>query len=555
MKKLSLFFGAWAAFSQLANAQNNNLVVFSNDGYKFFLLVNGVQQNQTAYTNVKIQDLDYDVVKVKVVFENNSMKAIDKTIYFNHEQPDLEHVYSIKPAKKGEFKLGFLTSSPVSNSKSDPNQWSVTYGNSSTATYAGGTTVPQNSTGTGSVTNTNTNTNTNVSANAVTTTTTSTSNGSVGVNVSGGGVSGGSSVQTNGNTASTNVNAGGISGGSSVTENPNGSVNINMGMGGFGMNINITGDLNGDGIMNGDEVWGNTPATNAGSTVTTSSTTTTTTTTTVNGQTNSNAWGNNNTTVTNNGNTNSNSNTWGTPANTNTNTNTNTNNSAWGSTNTSTNNSTLATTNDCYTPMLDSDFKKLETSIKAKTFGSEQTSVFKQAIDKNCLSTAQVKSIMLILKHDDDRLKIAEMAYAKCSDKHNFYQVNDAFIFGSSMATLEKKIGKQTKGSDMTAGSASVQCYYPMSKADFDALHKSVKAKSFDDERQLIAKQAITKSCVSSEQVKNLMLLFTHDDSRLELAKTAYPYCSDKNNYYQVNDSFKFSGASEKLEKAIKEQK
>ena len=36
----------------------SNLVIFSEDGYKFFIILNGIRQNEVAQTNVKVMGLN-----------------------------------------------------------------------------------------------------------------------------------------------------------------------------------------------------------------------------------------------------------------------------------------------------------------------------------------------------------------------------------------------------------------------------------------------------------------------------------------------------------------
>ena len=51
----------------------NNLVVFCNEGERFTLILNGVQQNQSPETNVRVVGLDLKVYQVKVIFENHKI--------------------------------------------------------------------------------------------------------------------------------------------------------------------------------------------------------------------------------------------------------------------------------------------------------------------------------------------------------------------------------------------------------------------------------------------------------------------------------------------------
>ncbi len=90
-----------------------------------------------------------------------------------------------------------------------------------------------------------------------------------------------------------------------------------------------------------------------------------------------------------------------------------------------------------------------------------------------------------------------------------------------------------------------------MSREAFIHLKSTLDNTSFDSNRVKIAKQAIAANYVRSWQVKELLSHFSFESNRLELAKFAYPYTLDKQNYFMVNDGFRFSSSSERLNRHI----
>jgi hypothetical protein len=94
-------------------------------------------------------------------------------------------------------------------------------------------------------------------------------------------------------------------------------------------------------------------------------------------------------------------------------------------------------------------------------------------------------------------------------------------------------------------------CPYPMSYADFEQAKQSIRSKSFDESKLTIAKQIINTNCLLSSQVKEIMLLFSFEDTRLDLAKFAYGHTLDIGNYYKLNDAFTFESSIEELNRYI----
>ncbi|MFH2141714.1 MAG: DUF4476 domain-containing protein [Bacteroidota bacterium] len=88
---------------------------------------------------------------------------------------------------------------------------------------------------------------------------------------------------------------------------------------------------------------------------------------------------------------------------------------------------------------------------------------------------------------------------------------------------------------------------YGMSLNEFNNLKYTIMNSSFDSSRLTIAKQAISSNGITSEQVFELMMLFSFESNKLDLAKFAYGYTVDRNNYYVVNNAFTFSSSIDDL--------
>jgi hypothetical protein len=91
----------------------------------------------------------------------------------------------------------------------------------------------------------------------------------------------------------------------------------------------------------------------------------------------------------------------------------------------------------------------------------------------------------------------------------------------------------------------------PMSASDFKSATNSIGAKTFEDSKITLAKQIIKSNCLRADQIKEIMAIMEYEDSRLTVAKFAYQYCYDPNNYYKVNDSFEYELTIDELDEYI----
>ena len=94
----------------------------------------------------------------------------------------------------------------------------------------------------------------------------------------------------------------------------------------------------------------------------------------------------------------------------------------------------------CPWPMNDDQFADALTSVSSKSFDDEKATVAKQITGSNCLTVEQAKTMMMELSFDSAKLEYAKFAYDKTYDIGNYYKLNDAFDFSSSVDELNDYI-------------------------------------------------------------------------------------------------------------------
>jgi len=94
-----------------------------------------------------------------------------------------------------------------------------------------------------------------------------------------------------------------------------------------------------------------------------------------------------------------------------------------------------------------------------------------------------------------------------------------------------------------------------ISSNDFVQAKESLRKEWFENKRLEAAKQIIDQNYFTSQQVKEMVLLFTYENNRLDIAKYAYGKTVDKGNYFIMNDAFTFNSNKEKLSEYIREFK
>lgn len=92
-----------------------------------------------------------------------------------------------------------------------------------------------------------------------------------------------------------------------------------------------------------------------------------------------------------------------------------------------------------------------------------------------------------------------------------------------------------------------IGCPIPMDAAAFASAKASIANASFESTKKDMAMNIIKNNCFTASQVRELLMMFDFESTKLEVAKFAYPRTYDKGNYFMVNDVFDFDSSRSEL--------
>jgi hypothetical protein len=243
----------------------------------------------------------------------------------------------------------------------------------------------------------------------------------------------------------------------------------------------------------------------------------------------------------------------------------------------------------CSSPTLSPEqLVKLKLEIDQRSYVTKMN-LAKENVRRNCMQSSQVAELVRLFDYESDQLELAKFAYQYTYDtknydlvvnalKHDFNKPKLLEVIGSSGSStstttvnttgttnvnttnvnnnstttttttvVEKKVVTNSTPTTTSSGG----CITPMSDADFSNAKNSIQSKSFEDSKMTLAKQVTKNKCLSVKQIKEIMLLFSFEQSRLDFAKFAYDFASDRDNYYQLNDAFTFESSISDLNEYI----
>ena len=98
-------------------AQTSNAILFTENGEKFTIILNGVRQNNQPSTNVEIIGLNAEFYKLKVIFSNSAIGERNFNLYINSGS---ETTYSIRKNNKGEYVIRIVSEVPIAQASVSP---------------------------------------------------------------------------------------------------------------------------------------------------------------------------------------------------------------------------------------------------------------------------------------------------------------------------------------------------------------------------------------------------------------------------------------------------
>ncbi len=107
---------------------------------------------------------------------------------------------------------------------------------------------------------------------------------------------------------------------------------------------------------------------------------------------------------------------------------------------------------------------------------------------------------------------------------------------GFGNTTIDKRAQSGYDQKDRVSKSAA-GCI-PMDKNDFERTKWDINGNEMDDQKLMTARNLAINNCFTSEQVLQILNLFSLEKTKLNFAKFAYPQTVDKANYFKVNSAF-----------------
>lgn len=158
-----------------------------------------------------------------------------------------------------------------------------------------------------------------------------------------------------------------------------------------------------------------------------------------------------------------------------------------------------------------------------------------------------------------DRLIYNDNIYVKPQYRTDFTINNFGRVVVNEQMTDYRNNGKNDnwqRGDHYNDGGWGNNNYHQaMDGRSFDQLQYLINRTNYENNKVIVAKQAIAGNYFTAAQISNLMQLFSFEGSRLDIAKFSFDYTTDKQNYFVVNDALAYNSSKNELARYLQQRR
>ncbi len=214
---------------------------------------------------------------------------------------------------------------------------------------------------------------------------------------------------------------------------------------------------------------------------------------------------------------------------------------------------------NCVTPISNYTFSQKFSTVNSKRDEAQKLRTAKMVAKANCLSTTQVKKIAELFQNDYNRLAFVQEAYKNTTDKNNFYEVYNTFMYFSTVFRLHDYIAGIKGNKDIVIDDpedkkltfpniqypdfrryfGKIGCKNIINEQQFMTLAQNVFNEKQEYRKLEVANRSLYNRCFLTMHAMKMASLLKSEADRLSFLKRAYSKVYDPDNYKYAHQLFK----------------
>lgn len=210
---------------------------------------------------------------------------------------------------------------------------------------------------------------------------------------------------------------------------------------------------------------------------------------------------------------------------------------------------------NCDLPMAEAIFIPLARQVFNTPDEAQKMLIALEVIKDNCLAVSQIMKLGSLLGEENNRLNFLKQAFPQVYDVLNYGQATQILKTDEATNAFLAHARAQTKNGGNNTNHhtnnnnpnnnnpttiTSTPCLSAINDADYKAMRKQIRRIFMNDLKVATAKRMFRQyRCLSVIQIKGILRLFNYETTSLSIAKFAYSYTVDKQNYLNLKRFFK----------------
>lgn len=206
----------------------------------------------------------------------------------------------------------------------------------------------------------------------------------------------------------------------------------------------------------------------------------------------------------------------------------------------------------CDNPVSDEVFYMLLRTVIGHKTDEMRVVIAIQIAENNCLTVEQIMKMGSYIQDEKARLRYLKDVYDYSYDSRNYTYSKQLLSDDNYRREFDGYMQSYNRGHSQPvqvnrpAREERTRCF--VSDAEMNEILSSIENQNFNNTQLLTAKQVVeAKRCFTTNQIKAIVEIFSFESSKLDMAKFCYSYCTDKDNYYKINDALTFNSSKESL--------
>ncbi|MFN8292928.1 MAG: DUF4476 domain-containing protein [Chitinophagales bacterium] len=211
----------------------------------------------------------------------------------------------------------------------------------------------------------------------------------------------------------------------------------------------------------------------------------------------------------------------------------------------------------CAQPLSNGDFNFYAATYFLKNNDDERINEARELAKRYCISMEQFMRMALAFNLDNNRMAFMKETFPRIFDLENYNFATAVFdneFQRSEWIGFARNILKQLTPQLPPPPPPAPAC--TVSQNELDEVKTTIAKQSLSRTMVAVGKQAIqAKKCFSSKQIIQIVRLYSFDKDQLDMAKFAYDFTTDKENFYTVANALSFTSSKENLMQFIDSRK